>query len=72
MLRNLFALALIGALGLVAFGVFGVLAGLAFGLIGLLLKLAFFGAIIYLIIRLVAPDTAQRLRQRFTGGGSDF
>lgn len=69
MLRNVFAFAVIGALGLVAFGVFGTLFGLAIGLLGFALKLAFFGAVIYLIIRIVNPDFAQRLRQRFTGGG---
>jgi hypothetical protein len=31
------------------------------------LKIALVGAVIYLIIRVVSPDTARRLREKFNG-----
>jgi hypothetical protein len=47
--------------------VFGGLLGLVFGLLALALKIAIVGAIVYLIIRIVSPETARRLRERFSG-----
>jgi hypothetical protein len=71
MLRPIFIIGLFALLGLVLlkvfFGVFGPLIGLAFFVLGLAIKIAIFGAIIYLIIRIVSPETARRLRERFSG-----
>jgi hypothetical protein len=61
-----FALAGVFVLGF-AFNLFGALLGLAFWLVGLAIKVAIAGAIVYLIIRIVSPETARRLRQRFSG-----
>jgi hypothetical protein len=59
-LLGLFALKLVfGVLGL-AFSVFGVLLGLA-------LKIALIGGIVYLVIRIVSPSTAAKLRATWGG-----
>jgi hypothetical protein len=71
MLRPIFIIGLFALAGLfllrLFFGVFGGLLGLLFGLLGLALKIAIVGAIVYLIIRIVSPETARRLRERFSG-----
>ena len=71
MLRPIFSIGLFALLGLILlkvfFGVVGPLIGLAIFLLGLAIKIAIFGAIIYLIIRIVSPETARRLRERFSG-----
>jgi hypothetical protein len=62
---------LFAVLGLIALRfVFGILPGI----IGLFVWLAFFalkiaviGLIIYLVIRVVSPDTARRLREKWAG-----
>lgn len=45
--------------------------GLGFGLLGWLfafaIKAVVFGAIIYLVIRIFSPETARRLREKFSG-----
>jgi hypothetical protein len=71
MLRPIFVIGLFALAGLfllkLFFGVFGGLLGLVFGLLALALKIAIVGAIVYLIIRIVSPETARRLRERFSG-----
>jgi len=71
MLRTIFMIGLfaIGGLFLLKlfFGVFGVFFGLLLGLLGLAVKIAIFGAILYLVIRVVSPDTARRMRERWSG-----
>ncbi|MDQ6887395.1 MAG: hypothetical protein M3068_08885 [Gemmatimonadota bacterium] len=64
------ALALLGIFALqFVFGVFGFLVGLMLGLLGLAIKIAIIGFVIYLVIRIVSPDTARRMRERFSGSG---
>ncbi len=67
MLRNLLGLALFAVIALfllkVVFGGVFLLAGLFFSL----LKLALLGFVVYLLLRLVAPDTASRIRQAVRG-----
>lgn len=67
MLRNLLGLALFAVIALfllkLVFGGVFLLAGLAFALI----KLALIGFVLYLLLRLVAPDTASRLREAVRG-----
>lgn len=74
MLRTIFMIGLfaIGGLFLLKlfFGVFGVFFVLLVGLLGLAIKIAIFGAILYLIIRIVSPDTARRMRERWSGTSS--
>ena len=70
MLRTVFAVGVLAILGLIAlkfvFGIFGWLVGLMVWLIILACKIAIVGAVIYLIIRIVSPETARRLREKFT------
>jgi membrane protein implicated in regulation of membrane protease activity len=71
MLRPIFMIGLFALAGLfllkLFFGVFGGLLGLVLGLLFLALKIAIVGAIVYVIIRIVSPETARRLRERFSG-----
>jgi hypothetical protein len=76
MLRTVLSLGLFTLLGLAALklffgvfaGLFGILLALFFRLLSVALFTAFVGLVVYLVIRLVSPDTAQRLRERFGGG----
>jgi hypothetical protein len=71
MLRPILVIGLFAIAGLVvlqlAFGLFGVLFKLALVLLFLAIKVAIVGGIVYLIIRIVSPETARRLRERFSG-----
>jgi len=75
MLRTVLYLGLFALLGLAAlklvFGVFtgllGTLLGLFFWLLGVALQIALVGLVVYFIIRLVSPETARRIRERFSG-----
>ena len=73
MLRTIFTIGLFALLGMFAlklvFGVFGTLLGLFGFLLGLAIKIAILGAVIYFVIRLVSPDTARRMRERWSGSG---
>ena len=69
MFRTIFAVGVLAILGLIAlkfvFGIFGWLIALMFWLLWIAIKIAIVGAIIYLIIRIVSPETARRLRERW-------
>ena len=71
MLRTVFMIWLFALLGLfalkLAFGLFGFLFALLLVLLGWAIKIAIIGLVIYFVIRLVSPDTASRLRSRWTG-----
>ncbi|MEO6879219.1 MAG: hypothetical protein ABI205_12115 [Gemmatimonadaceae bacterium] len=71
MLRTVFSIGLFAVLGLIAlkfiFGIFGVAVGLFVWLLFAALKVALVGLVIYFIIRVVSPSTAQRLRERWSG-----
>lgn len=71
MFRTIFSVGVLAILGLFAlkfvFGIFGWLVALLVWLFFLALKIAIVGAVIYLIIRVVSPDTARRLREKFNG-----
>lgn len=70
MLRTVFTIGLFALLGLIAlklaFGLVLPLLGLFLWLLGLALKIAVVGLVIYLAIRIVSPDTARRLREKFS------
>ena len=70
MLRTVFTIGLFALLGLialkVAFGLVLPLLGLFLWLLGLALKIAVVGLVIYLVLRVVSPDTARRLREKFS------
>ena len=71
MLRTIFTIGLFAVLGVVAlnllFGIFSVVVGLAMWLFWIALKIALVGLIIYFVIRVVSPDTARRMRERWSG-----
>ena len=71
MLRTIFSIGLFAVLGLVAlkfiFGIFGFAVGLFLWLFVLALKVALVGLVLYFIIRVVSPDTARKLRERWSG-----
>jgi hypothetical protein len=67
MLRNLLGFAVFAIIALflvkVLFGVFG----LVVGLLGTVLWFAFIGFLIYLVLKLFAPETAARVREVIAG-----
>jgi len=69
MLRTVFTIGLCALLGLfalkLAFGVFGALFMFLIWLLFLALKIALVGAVIYLILCVVSPTTARRMRERW-------
>ena len=69
MFRTIFAVGVLAILGLIAlklvFGIFGWLVAVMFWLLWVAIKIAIVGAVIYLIIRVVSPETARRLRERW-------
>ena len=71
MLRTIFMIGLFAVAGLfvlrLVFGLFGVLLGIFGGLLGLAIKVAIIGAVIYLLIRIFSPETARRLREKWSG-----
>jgi hypothetical protein len=58
------------ALNLV-FGIFGALIGITFFLLGFAIKALIVGGIAYLAIRIFSPNTARRLRERWSGTSID-
>lgn len=71
MFRTIFTIGAFALLGFFALGiVFKIFAGLI-GILGALISWAFWvliiGAVIYFVIRLFSPETARRLREKFSG-----
>ncbi|MEP6778336.1 MAG: hypothetical protein ABJC26_00495 [Gemmatimonadaceae bacterium] len=70
MLRTIFTIGIMALLGLVAlklvFGLMVPLVGLLLGLVFVALKVALVGGAIYLVVRIASPDTARRLKAKFT------
>jgi hypothetical protein len=71
MLRTIFTIGLFAILGLFAlqlvFGILPVVFSLLFWLLGLAIKIALLGALVYFVIRIFSPDTARRLREKWSG-----
>lgn len=71
MLRTIFMIGLFAIGGLFVlklfFGLFGVFFALLINLLQMALWVAVVGALIYLVIRIVSPDTARRLREKWSG-----
>lgn len=69
MLRTLFTIGLVAVVGLFAvkivFGLLGPLVALLLVLLGLALKIGVVLLVLYLIMRVVSPDTASRFRAKF-------
>jgi hypothetical protein len=75
MLRTIFMTGVMVMLGLFALGfvfkIFGGLIGLTFMLLGFAIKACIVGVIAYLAIRIASPDTARRLREKWSGSSVD-
>ena len=75
MLRTILVTGLLVMFGLFALGfvfkIFGSLLGLTFFLLGFAIKALIIGAVAYVVIRIVSPDTARRLRERWSGTNID-
>jgi hypothetical protein len=71
MLRTVLTIGIFAMLGLFAlnliFNVLPVVLGIVAYFVILALKIALFGAAVYFVIRIVSPDTARRLRSRWSG-----
>ena len=71
MFRTIFSIGLFAVLGVIAlkfvFGILGGLVGLFLLLLWWALKIALIGFVVYAIIRIVSPDTAARLRDKWSG-----
>jgi hypothetical protein len=71
MLRTIFSIGMFAVLGLIVlkliFGIFGTLLGVFIWLLFAALKVGLILLVIYFIIRVVSPDTARRLRERWSG-----
>ena len=72
MLRTLFTIGFIALIGLVAFkvvfGLLGPLVGLLLWLLGIAFQLALVGLLIYVIVRIVSPATAERMKAAMKRG----
>jgi predicted lipid-binding transport protein (Tim44 family) len=67
MLRNIIGFAVFAVISIFLVKVFFGLFGLVLGLLGTILWLAVVGFVIYLILKLFAPDTADRVREMVAG-----
>lgn len=71
MLRTIFTIGVIAIVGLfvlrLAFGILGGLFGILFWLIGISIPILVLGAVIYLVLKVFAPETARDLRAKFGG-----
>ena len=67
MLRNLFGFAVLAVVTLFLLKVVFSLFGLVLGLLGAVIWFAFVGFMIYLVLKLFAPDTAARVREMIAG-----
>ena len=75
MLRTLFTVGLIAMLGLVAlkvvFGLLGPLVGLLFMLVGFAIRVLLIGAVLYFVVRVLSPSTAERIERAVRGKGAN-
>ena len=74
MLRTVFTIGLFALLGLFAlklvFGILPTVIGVLTMLLFLAAKIALVGLLIYLLIRIFSPETARRMRERWSGTGT--
>jgi hypothetical protein len=76
MLRTLFTIGVMAILGLfvmkLVFGILGGVFAIFFGLAFLAFKIVLIGAVGYVVIAIVSPRSAKRLRERFTGAPTTY
>lgn len=74
MLRTIFMTGVFAVLGFFAMGLvfklFGGLIAIAMFILFLAIKIAIIGLVVWLVIRIFAPDTARRMRDRWSGSGT--
>ena len=73
MLRTVFTIGLFALLGLfalnLAFAVLPMVIGGVMFILGIALKIALLGLVIYVLVRIFSPETARRMRERWSGSG---
>ncbi len=69
MIRTLVGYATVGVIGFVVVKLLFSIVGLAFSLLWTLLWLAAIGFLFYLVLKLVNPDAARRVREKVSGRG---
>lgn len=71
MLRTIFMTGLLALAGLfllrLAFGILGGLFGVFFWLLGMAIPVLLLGALVYLLMKVFAPETAKEMRDKFGG-----
>lgn len=71
MLRTIFMIGLLALAGLfllrMAFGILGGLFGIFFWLLGMAIPVLILGFIVYIFLKIFAPETAKDLRNKFGG-----
>lgn len=67
MVRNVVGFAGVAVFAVVALKLLGWLLGFAISVFGMLLWLAFWGFVVYLIVRVLSPSTADRMRDTIRG-----
>lgn len=71
MLRTIFTIGLFALLGLFAlkliFGILPTVLGLVLWLFFMAIRIALIGLVVYFVIRIFSPDTARKLREKFSG-----
>ena len=71
MLRTIFMIGLLALAGLfllrMAFGILGGLFGIFFWLLGMAIPVLVLGFIVYVFLKIFAPETAKDLRNKFGG-----
>jgi hypothetical protein len=67
MLRTILGYAILAVIGYVALKLVFALLGLAFSLVMMLLWLAAIGFVIYLVLKVISPDLARRVREVVSG-----
>jgi len=69
MLRKILGFAVLAVVAVVALNLAFGLLGFAFNLAILLLKLALVGVVVYWVLKLISPSTAQRVKEMISGEG---
>jgi hypothetical protein len=67
MIRKLFGFAVLAVVAWLGIHLFFGLLGIAIGIVGKLLWLAFLGFLVYLVLRVFSPATADRIREMISG-----
>lgn len=67
MIRSLLGFALLAIVAWFALQLFFGLFGIVIGVLGRLLWLAFLGFLVYLLLRVFAPETAAKVREMISG-----